>query len=155
VSVEGFAPLLADIAVLASAVAQDRLRDQMYAAGEEIVETAKDMLGTEHPGLWAPLEQSTQARRASEGYPADEPLVRQGELRAAIREVRRDSTSIEVGIDADDPALPVGLAMEFGFIHYESGKGVDPRPFLGPATETVMAKYGERLASVNVTAPGG
>lgn len=70
---------------------------------------------------WAPLADSTEAEKARLGYPADAPLLREGDLRDSIK---HEVVGLEavVGSESD-----IAAYQEFGT------DKIPPRPFIGPA----------------------
>ena len=93
-----------------------------------VEKTAKDELGAYQKAVgpfpeWEDLAQSTQEERERLGYPADEPLLRTGDL--------RDSISHEVhNLDAT-----IGSTSEIAEYHEFGTSRMPPRPFIGPAAE--------------------
>lgn len=86
---------------------------------------------------WAELAESTQEERARLGYPANEPLLREGDLRNSIqREVVGDEAVI--GSKSD-----IAAYQEFGTSR------IPPRPFIGPAAYANRAKI-ERILGLAV-----
>lgn len=84
-------------------------------AAELVVEEAKSSLGTYQGAVgtvpaWAPLSPATQADRVSRGYPADEPLLRTGELRDSIDYEVEDGHAY---VGSDDESAPFH---EFGTV---------------------------------------
>lgn len=98
---------------------------------------AKKRIGRYQPAVgpfqdWAELADSTQEERARLGYPTNEPLLRDGTLRASIqREVQ--GTEAVVGSKSD-----IAAYQEFGT------RTIPPRPFIGPAAFANKAKI-ERI----------
>ncbi len=93
---------------------------------EEIEAAAKEELGVYQPATgpfnaWDPLADSTMNDRINQGYPADEPLLRSGELRDSIQHEVQGLAAI-VGTKS-----PIGLWQEVGTDR------IPPRPFIGPA----------------------
>ncbi len=92
----------------------------------KVEETAKSELGTYQPEVgqfpaWQPLAQSTVDDRIAQGFPADEPLLRTGDLRESISH-QVEGLEAAVGSTSD-----VALYQELGTMN------MPPRPFLGPA----------------------
>ena len=58
-------------------------REALEKAAKVVEEEAKAEIGHYQDG-WAQLQESTQADRVKQGYPADEPLLREGDLRESI-----------------------------------------------------------------------
>lgn len=75
---------------------------------------------------WAPLAQATQEDRVAQGYPANEPLLREGTLRDSIKH------SVDVqgpghGVAVIGSDSPVAVYQELGT------RSIPPRSFLGGA----------------------
>lgn len=90
---------------------------------------------------WAPLAEATQADRVRQGYPADEPLLRTGEVRDSIGHAVGNGVAV-VGSNSDK-----AVWQEMGT------KTIPPRSFLAgallrklPEVKTAMA--GEVVAAV-------
>lgn len=102
------------------------LRRGLETVAKSVQKTAKDEIGYYQPAIgpfpaWAPLAQTTVEDRVSQGYSADEPLLRTGELRDSID---RDVTALEAVIGSDSD---IAVYQELGT------DKIPPRPFLGPA----------------------
>lgn len=87
---------------------------------------AKDEIGTYQGAIgpfepWAPLAEATQADRVRQGFPADEPLLRTGQMRASIGHAVGDREAV-VGSN-DDRAVWQELGT----------RTIPPRSFLGGA----------------------
>lgn len=114
----------------------DIARDEAIEKACEIVEEeAKRVIGTYDYG-WPQLAQSTQAERSRLGYPANEPLLRDGDMRDSITHHVEDDTGY-VGSPSK-----IALYQELGT------DKIPPRSFLGGAAR---AKEAEILA-LGVTA---
>ncbi|MDA8230742.1 MAG: hypothetical protein M0006_05335 [Magnetospirillum sp.] len=134
-----FAVHLAEIAVAqheAQHVALDR-------AAKLVEKTAKAKIGDYQDAAgpfaaWAALAPSTQADRERQGYPADDPGLRDGTMRDSIGRRVSDSKS---NVGSDDPAM---VYFEAGTIHQP------PRSVLGAAAfekaDRVAEIVGERIA---------
>lgn len=86
---------------------------------------------------WAPLAEATKADRTRKGYPADEPLLREGDLR----------DSIEIAVSDPGAALTEGAVGSNSDIavYQELGTSrIPPRSFLGGAA----VRKGEAVAEV-------
>ncbi|MCO4875786.1 phage virion morphogenesis protein [Paraburkholderia caribensis] len=124
----------------------------MHAALERVAEhiekDAKERIGHYNGAVgpfaaWAPLAPSTMQDRASKGYPADEPLLRTGELRDSIgKEVTHDEAVI--GSDSD-----VAVAQELGTID------IPPRSFLGAAGAAALPMIQREFGMAIVSAVKG
>jgi HK97 gp10 family phage protein len=95
---------------------------------QRVEDTARAELGVYQPEVgpfpeWAELAQSTQDERERLGYPADEPLLRDGSL--------RDSISHEV----HDLEAVIGSTSDIAEYHEFGTSKMPPRPFIGPAAE--------------------
>jgi hypothetical protein len=96
-SLTGFAALLAERSV-------HLLTANEYAlefAAVKVEAEAKRVLGTYDYG-WPELAESTQRQRVAQGYPANEPGLRSGEMRDSIDHVVAES---EAHIGSDDQNL--------------------------------------------------
>ncbi|HEV2700470.1 MAG TPA: hypothetical protein VGV09_02480, partial [Steroidobacteraceae bacterium] len=100
------------------------IHEGLEHVGKRIEATAKKEIGTYQPEVgqfpaWAPLAESTMADRVAQGFPADEPLLRTGELRDSIsHEVR--GHEVAIGSTSD-----VMVFQELGTSR------IPPRPVLG------------------------
>lgn len=108
---------------------------EALAEGAALVQReAKESLGD--AGLFEPLAESTQAVRERQGYPPDEPLLREGVLREHIgREVAPGEA--EVGVPSaivthpyDARPRDIGMLAE---VHEFGNETTPPRPFLSRA----------------------
>lgn len=121
---------------------EDVVRDGLKEAAEIVEEEAKDRIGSYQSAAgpfkaWDPLEPSTRERRVSEGFTADDPLHRSGELQRSIEHsVGRNEAVIGSNNEA---ALP----NEMGTGH------APPRSFLGGAlyskADEVVEVIGNRV----------
>ncbi|MDP3553083.1 HK97 gp10 family phage protein [Methylocystis sp.] len=104
------------------------------AEGEGIVkacklvqQTAKSYIGNyNHPGNWAQLAEATQADRVRQGFPANEPLLRTGDLRdsIAIDAPHRNGREVFGYVFSNNP---IARYQELGTV------SIPPRPFLSTA----------------------
>lgn len=81
---------------------------------------------------WAPLAESTEAEKERLGYPADAPLLRDGQMRDSIEHLVEGHEAV-VGSKSD-----IAEYQEFGT------QTIPPRPFIGPAAFANKEKI-ERL----------
>lgn len=105
---------------------------------------AKEAIGTYRYG-WPELAASTQADRVRKGYPADEPLLRTGEMAASI-EYKAELS----GYGADGLVFSgdiVALWQEMG-----TSRGIPPRSFLfksmwlaTPEMSRIFGAFAERI----------
>lgn len=109
-----------------------------------IEDTAKSEIGEYQPAVgpfqdWAPLAESTEAEKARLGYPADAPLLREGDLRNSIE---RDVQGLEavVGSKSD-----IAVYQEFGTAK------IPPRPVIGPAAFRNGKKIQKILGAATVS----
>ena len=114
----------------------------MKLAQEAILEKACQMIEDEAKGAigsykygWPQLAESTQQERVAQGYSANEPLLRTGQLRDSIGHVVVSSKEAFIG--TNDPIAPY---QEFGT------SKIPPRPFLGGALAASEGKI-ERMAA--------
>ena len=95
---------------------------------EKIEETARSEFGEYQPAVdgfpaWAELADSTKDERSRLGYPEDEPLLREGDLRDSIGHAV-DEVALEGGVGSADPKM----------VFHEFGTSKMPaRPVFGPA----------------------
>lgn len=95
-SLISFAGFAAELAVKVDEVQREALK-----AGAEVIEKeAKRVIGTYDYG-WPQLAQSTQTERSRLGYPANEPLLREGNMRDSIEHTIIDAHHAEIGSDSD------------------------------------------------------
>ena len=97
------------------------------------VEMAQAKMGHYQPG-WDPLAPATVEARVRAGYTPDDPLLRSGGLRDAIRTFGDTGTEISFGIAEGDEHFAQGMTQEHGSI---SGN-VSPRPFIEPTAVELM-----------------
>lgn len=102
----------------------------LRAAADRGVEIAQEKLGT-YQADWPELAESTQRERERAGFPPNEPLLRTGDLRAAIRVLEDTGSEVIFGIAEDDEHYEQGLTQEHGSVSHN----VPPRPFIGPTAE--------------------
>jgi phage gpG-like protein len=94
----------------------------------KVERTAKAEFGEYQPAVgpfpaWAELAESTKEDRERKGFPADEPLLRTGEVRDSIGHEVADLDAV-IGSDSD-----ILVYHEFGTAK------MSPRPVLGPALQ--------------------
>lgn len=118
--------------------------------GGKILETVKARHGDS--SKLRPLEQSTQASRTSQGYPANEPLLMDGYL--------RDNFDCVIGQDPSGggKAIIIGspvdtsLFHEVGYWNVQAGRFVDARPVLLPSVleheEDIVNAFGEAMVGL-------
>jgi hypothetical protein len=144
-NVESFGALLRVLALEMERAAEAALLD----GARDVAEDAARRLGTYQGAVgsfpaWQQLAQSTQNERVELGYSANDPLLRSGELKAAItmearaREAVVGVPSMTVGDGTKaNPTRNIGdiaVDMEFGTSSTgRGGPGIPERPFLGPA----------------------
>lgn len=141
ISLENFGDALSSFASTAAGV-QNGIA---HALAKEIQERAKGKIGEYQPAshgfdAWAPLAQSTMDQRVSAGYPANNPLLRSGELRESI-DIRVDGNAAIIG-----SPLHISLYQEVGT------ETIPPRPYLGPAAEEVMDSAPEIIIPIITSA---
>jgi HK97 gp10 family phage protein len=102
------------------------IREGLHIVAEAVEKTAIQKIG-EYQGesgqfpAWATLAESTEAEKARLGYPADAPLLREGDLRDSIS---HEVTGLDAVVGSTSPIAPF---QEFGT------SKMPPRPFIGPA----------------------
>ena len=104
-----------------------RARERALEVGAQIIQKeARRVIGTYDYG-WEQLAESTQADREKKGYPANEPLLRSGEMRDSIHyQIIAKGHLAEIGSDSD-----VAVYQELGT------STIPARPFLaGAAVKT-------------------
>lgn len=87
---------------------------------------------------WAELADSTEYDKAKKGYPADAPLLREGDLRDSIQ---HEVVGLEAVIGSQSD---IAAYQEFGTPH------ILPRPFIGPAAFKSKEKIQEILGAALV-----
>lgn len=108
-------------------------------AGRMLAEDAKGRIGQYQRAVapfpaWAPLADSTRADRVRQGYPADDPLLREGDLHDSVYHEVKGHT---VHVFSRSPLAP----------HHEFGTSkMPPRPFLGPAVAARLDQAGHLIA---------
>jgi HK97 gp10 family phage protein len=119
----------------------DRLGPAIVRHGAEAIRRqAQNYIGTyDAVPQWPQLATSTQKERVKKGFPANEPLLRSGEMRDSIEiTIARDGMSAEIGSNNDK-----AVWAELGTSR------APPRPFLGPAADIMgpqIAKAAGRAA---------
>ncbi|MCB8881709.1 hypothetical protein ACELLULO517_15785 [Acidisoma cellulosilytica] len=113
-----------------------------------IQKEAKSSLGHYQDG-WPELAESTKDERERQGFPADEPLERDGILKKNIkRQVDVESMSASVGVPSKMVEHSYAMkAVDIATIAKAHEHGTDripPRPFLGPAAH----RKGDAVAKV-------
>jgi|HubBroStandDraft_5_1064220.scaffolds.fasta_scaffold00001_35 hypothetical protein len=141
---------LADL--LESRIAQIpvKVREGLYEAGELVAKDARDRIGTYQSvagpfEAWAPLADATKADRVSQGFSADEPLLRTGELRDAI-EVKPLESAVAIGVFGGAIAQ-IAASTEYGYWNVRAGHPVRPRSFLRAAAFTTLPAAGRLIFS--------
>jgi hypothetical protein len=107
-------------------------REALEKACVVVEDEAKRVLGTYDYG-WPELAEATQTEREKQGYSANDPLLRTGELRDSIEHHVIDSREAEVGSNND-----AAVYAELGTITEP------PRPFLSGAA----AHKGQEVADI-------
>lgn len=99
----------------------EHARESALELGAKAIQhEAKRVLGT-YLFDWEQLAPATQADREHQGYPANEPLLRSGEMRDSIHyTIIKPGVEAEIGSDSD-----IALWQELG-----TETGIPPRPFL-------------------------
>lgn len=124
------------------ATMDDAIRDGLKEAAEIVEEEAKDRIGNYQSAAgpfkaWKQLDPSTQTRRTAEGFTANDPLERTGDLKKSIEhKVGRNEAVIGSN---DEAALPNEMGTA----------DAPPRSFLGGAlyskTDEVVDAIGKRV----------
>lgn len=122
ISLSEFARLLTS-----AAAANEAEGEGVLKACRLVQKTAKSYIGHyDHPGNWAQLAEATQADRVRQGFPANEPLLRTGDLRDSIQVDAPHRNGAEVfGYVFSNS--PVARYQELGTV------SIPPRPFLSTA----------------------
>jgi hypothetical protein len=135
-SLEEFAAMLKLAAVRAKAEIDIPTEIVMVEAEKR----AKEVIGTYTFG-WPQLAESTQADRVAKGYAANEPLLRDGSLRASIEHTTELTATGAEGVLGSGEKT--ALWAELG-----TSRGEPPRPFLseslmrsGPEIETAFGEF--------------
>ena len=109
--------------LLSAAALEHEMHHTMKKVGELVEKEAKAAIGT-YKFKWPELAESTQEDRSRQGFPANEPLLRTGELRDSIGH-RAEGASVSIGSNNDK-----AVWQELGTAR------IPPRPFLqGAALE--------------------
>lgn len=95
---------------------------------------------------WAELADMTKADRVAQGFPANEPLLRTGEMRDSIG-VSCEGNKAVVG-SASDIAMYQELGTDSN--GRSDNGGIPPRPFLGPAAFEAKLPIGEIAAKTEI-----
>jgi hypothetical protein len=110
-------------------------------------EAAKAAIGTYTYG-WKQLAESTQTERASLGYPPNEPLLREGDLRNSIESQAELTMLGAEGVVGSSSMIAV--YQEMG-----TSRGIPPRSFLGeslmrsiPLIDETFGKFAVSLLSL-------
>lgn len=140
----GFSQVRAMLAAVEAVGGEGVRRDEMEKAVQRTYANVEGRYGHYQEG-WAQLAAATQAERARLGYTPNDPLLRSGELRAAVTtEVAADGSEGIVGIQAGDPMAEVGVVQELGSL-----RGIPPRPIFGPVADeeggAFVRSYGGRI----------
>jgi phage gpG-like protein len=145
------APSLGDFGRMLSKASEEldhHLHEALEHCAEHVETEAKGRIGHYNgPSgpfpAWAPLAESTVVDRASKGHPADQPLLRTGEMRESIhREVSENEAVI--GSDSE-----IALAQEAGT------DKIPPRSFLGAAGAASLPMISATFGMAIVTAVRG
>lgn len=112
------------------------------AACEILAEECRSAIGTYRYG-WQQLADATMEERSASGYPADEPLLRTGELRASIE---WNANSHEGYVGSDNPKM----------VWHEWGTSrVPARPVLGGALEASRPEIEKMLGRIAACVAAG
>jgi hypothetical protein len=122
ISLGEFARMLTDAAIANEAEGQGVVK-----ACKVVQAKAKSYIGSyDHPGNWGQLAQATQEDRARRGFPANEPLLRTGELRDSLKIDAPYRNGAET-YGYVYSASPIAKYQELGTV------SIPPRPFLSTA----------------------
>jgi hypothetical protein len=144
ISLGEFAKLLSD-----AAIANEAEGEGVLKACRLVQKTAKSYIGSyDHPGNWAQLAQATQEDRVRQGFAANEPLLRRGEVRDSIQTDAPHRSWLETWgyIYSNDP---IARYMELGT------STIPPRPFLSTATIECMPEIRQIIGAAFVRARFG
>lgn len=107
-------------------------------------EVAKQAIGT-YAYEWKQLALTTKADRVTQGYPANEPLLREGELRGSIESQAELTPYGAEGVVGS--ASMIAVYQELG-----TSRGIPPRSFLGESLRRsdplITATFGKFAASL-------
>jgi hypothetical protein len=120
--------------------------ETLMVAGTVIQIDAMARIGHYQAG-WPQLAPATQEERVRLGFTANDPLLRTGELREAIRVRVLGAAAVAVGVDDGDMG-PIAHGQEFG----NPLKNLPPRPFIGPAGEEMLPKASNVIGKALETA---
>ena len=113
---------------------ESHMHKVMNDIGKMVEEEARDVIGTYRYG-WPQLAQSTQEERARLGYPANEPLLREGDLRESIsHEVVSHEHAVDIGSESK-----IAAYQELGTSR------IPPRSFLRMAAEAKEPEIVEEI----------
>lgn len=119
-------------------LASNVLAENMNTKAQEMVEFARDMFGHyEHEGNWPQLSPVTQADRERLGFPANEPLLRTGDL--------RDSYSYDLMVTPSVIFLMVGSDDVRSIFHELGTAEMPPRPVLMPTAKAFEQEMEDAL----------
>ncbi|WP_244127276.1 hypothetical protein [Burkholderia vietnamiensis] len=116
----------------------------LVEVANNVRDTARQELGTYQKAIgpfpaWAQLKEETQVERVRQGYTANDPLLRSGEMRDSVH---REVSALEAVVGSDDDKA----------VYHELGTDkVPPRPFLGPAVLHCEEKMRRVLGGALVT----
>src|SRR5476649_404369 len=124
-----FAQLANELARVARSVPK-ATEKALEKIGKHVEMVAKDKIGEYQDAsgefsAWEQLTEATQADRVQKGYPANDPLIRSGELYG--------STSHSVTRSGQEQTLSVGSDLDLGLWQELGTDKIPPRPFIGPA----------------------
>lgn len=106
---------------------------------------ARNLIGTPQPE-WAPLKEATQADRVRQGFPANKPLLRTGELRDSIEWAApawENQTTCVGYVFSNDP---IAVYQELGTV------SIPPRPFIGLAAMGLELQIHEMMGRMVASA---
>jgi phage gpG-like protein len=121
-----------------------QVKKGLEAAAVLLEETAKEEIGHYQEAIgpfdsWAPLAESTEARKAAKGYPPDSPLLATGAMRDSIT---HETESWEATVGSTDPKM----------VYHEFGTArIPPRPVLGTALYKKLAKVQKLIGNAAVS----
>lgn len=109
------------------------------AAGKLIQAEAQHRIGEYQDGIgpfnaWSNLAEATVQDRLSKGYTPDDPLLREGDLRASI------------AVTAQAETVVVGSPSEIALYQDVGTDTIPPRPFMGPAAIASKQAVAEEIA---------
>lgn len=145
-SFDGFDGLFRDLQNLAAVDRDGRAQEILQKSAEEVRDLAKEEMGHYQPSIgpfqaWPELKDSTKARRVSQGYTENDPLLMSGQMQRDMEVIQVTNTYADVGIPHGAASRKYAAVQELGSVT----KGIPARSYLQTALWRHQETYVDRI----------